>query len=351
MSAIGERLKLARSMARLSQQELAERAGVSKMAISKYEANQMMPGSDVLLKLADALDIRMEFLLRQAPQLNIQPTYRKRVRMAAKVKEAIVAEIQEWLERYLAVEAFFPDEEIRTYSEPDGFPYPVASLDDAEQAAEKLRDAWQLGSDPIENLTELLEAHGIKVGLVKGDDDFDACTFCVNDTIPVIAIKQGIPGDRERFSLAHELGHSMLKVAPDVDEEKAANRFAGAFLAPARAVLMELGQTRHSLDPYELLLLKQKYGMSMAAWIYRAKDLGILSENDAQTMWQTFRVRGWHKQEPGEQMETEEPTRLRRLVRRLIAEDVISRSREAELLGERIALGLKQQEEALALHY
>ncbi len=351
MSAIGERLKLARMMARLSQQELAERTGVSKMAISKYESSQMLPSSDVLPKLAQALDVRLEFLLRQAPQLNIQPTYRRHGRMAAKVEQAIIAEIQEWLERYLAVEAFFPDEEIPAYRQPEGFPDRVASLDDAERAAEKLRDTWQLGNDPIENLTELLEARGIKVGLVKGDDHFDACTFWVNAAIPVIAVRQGTFGDRERFSLAHELGHIMLDIAPGVDEEKAASRFAGSFLASAHAMFMELGPARRSLDPFELLLLKQKYGMSMAAWIYRAKALGILSENDAAGMWQTFRSRGWHRQEPGRQMETEEPTRLCRLVRRLIAEDVISRSRAAELLGERIELFLKEPEEALALHH
>lgn len=351
MSALGERLKLARLMARLSQQELAEQAGVSKMAISKYENNQMIPSSEVLLELAQALDVRIEFLLRQAPQLNIQPTYRKHGRMAARAEQAIIAEIQEWLERYLAVEAFFPDEQIRTFSQPEGFPYPVASLDDAERAAEKLRDAWQLGRDPIENLTELLEGRGIKVGLVKGDDRFDACTFWVNKTLPVIAVKQGTAGDRERFNLAHELGHLMLDLPPDIDEEKAAYRFAAAFLVPEEVARVELGQARHSLDPYELLLLKQKYGMSMAAWVYRAKDLGILSDNDAASMWRTFRSRGWHKQEPGEQLETEEPTRLRRLVRRLIAEDVISRSRAAELLGERIELSIKEQEEALAMHH
>jgi transcriptional regulator with XRE-family HTH domain len=54
MTGIGERLKLARRMARLSQQALADRAGVSKMAISKYEHNQMMPGSEVMLRLAQA---------------------------------------------------------------------------------------------------------------------------------------------------------------------------------------------------------------------------------------------------------------------------------------------------------
>jgi Zn-dependent peptidase ImmA (M78 family) len=102
--------------------------------------------------------------------------------------------------------------------------------------------------------------------------------------------------------------------------------------------VLEFGRTRRSLDAYELLLLKQKYGMSMAAWIYRAKDLGILSDHDAQRQWQGFSGRGWRKQEPGEPLPSEEPQRMVRMVRRLLAEDVISRSRAKELMGERIAL-------------
>ena len=81
MDGIGERLKLARRMARLSQQALADRTGVSKMAISKYERNQMMPGSEVLVKLANVLGVRMEFLLRSAPELEIKPAYRAHSQM------------------------------------------------------------------------------------------------------------------------------------------------------------------------------------------------------------------------------------------------------------------------------
>ena len=109
MDGIGERLKLARRMARLSQQGLADRAGVSKMAISKYEHNQMMPGSDVLVKLANALDIRMEFLLRSAPELEIKPAYRAHSQMNKTEEASIVAQIQEWLERYLAVAKHTPE--------------------------------------------------------------------------------------------------------------------------------------------------------------------------------------------------------------------------------------------------
>ncbi len=349
MQGIGERLKLARRMARLSQQALADRAGVSKMAISKYEHNQMMPGSEVLLKLAEVLGVRMEFLLRTAPGLDIKPMYYTHSRMSRINEEAVVAQIQEWLERYLIIEDFFPSEERLSFNFPPGFPYPVKQIEDAERAAERLRDAWRLGDNAIENLTELLEARGIKVGLIDGGEHFDACTFWVNAQMPVIAIKDGLPGDRERFDLAHELGHIMLDVSPETDEEKAAHRFAAAFLVPASVTVLELGRTRHSLDAYELLLLKKKYGMSMAAWIYRAKELGILNDQDAQRQWQDFSGRGWRKQEPGEPLPSEEPQRLVRMVRRLLAEDVISRSRAKELLGERITLFTEREQAALEI--
>ncbi|MGH2538246.1 MAG: helix-turn-helix domain-containing protein [Candidatus Promineifilaceae bacterium] len=349
MVGIGERLKLARAMRRLSQRGLAERAGVSAMAISKYENNEMMPGSDVLRQLAKALDVRMEFLLRPAPEVEIRPVFRKHSRLGKKATGAVIAQIREWLERYLTVESFFPDEEIGAFSFPKEFPYAIEAVKEAEQAAEELRKAWRLGEDPTENLTELLEDRGIKVGMLAGDGDFDACTFSFDGDNIVIAVKRGVPGDRQRFNLAHELGHIMLKVMPEVEEEKAAHRFAGAFLVSARAARMELGSARRYLDPHELMLLKKKYGMSMAAWVYRAKDLGILDAADAERLWRDFRTRGWHKQEPGRPLPAEEPTRLKRLVWRLAAEDVISRSRAAELLDEPLAVFANQEEGAVAV--
>jgi transcriptional regulator with XRE-family HTH domain len=220
MAGIGERLKLARKMRRLSQRKLADRVGVSAMAISKYENNEMMPGSDVLGELARALDVRMEFLLRPAPIVEVEPVFRKRSRLGVKATEAVMAGIQEWLERYLVVESFFPDHDRRAFDFPEGFPFPIKGVADVEIAATELRRKWMLGEDPIENLTELLEDQGIKIGLVDGDFDFDACTFFYDDGTPVIAVRRGIPGDRQRFNAAHELGHIMLDVMQEGQEEK-----------------------------------------------------------------------------------------------------------------------------------
>ena len=196
-----------------------------------------------------------------------------------------------------------------------------------------LRERWRLGLHPIDNLTETLEEHAVKVGLVDGPEEFDACAIWTDDGIPVIALKQGVCGDRQRFNLAHELGHIYFENQTDTNTEKLANRFAGAFLVPEDNVYDELGRHRNHISIYELHMLKHKYGLSMQAWIYRAKDLGVISESRAQGYFRKFRRRGRHLREPGDQLPSEEPSRLERLVIRALSEQIITQARAAELLG------------------
>ena len=136
------------------------------------------------------------------------------------------------------------------------------------------------------------------------------------------------------FNLGHELGHLILEAQVELDLEAACHRFVGAFLAPAHMARFELGSSRTTLDMNELYLLKQKYGLSMQAWIFRARDLGIISENTAARLFKHFRANGWHRREPGEAFPSEKPLRMERLIYRALAEDLISRSRAQELLGE-----------------
>jgi Zn-dependent peptidase ImmA (M78 family)/DNA-binding XRE family transcriptional regulator len=329
----GQRIKQARKANNMSLRKLAEKAEISAMAISKYERDLDMPSSGVLLRLAQTLGVPIDFFFRPKT-ISVQlQAYRKHVALGTKVQEAIQMRIQEWLERYLEVESYFPDEE-RAISLPA---YTIQSKDQVEDVALELRKNWNVGLDPIENLTQLLEDRGIKVGLVSGFEHFDACTF-IADGIPVIVSKAELPGDRQRFNLGHELGHLILDVKEGVDPESACHRFVGAFLVPAQVARFELGSRRTTLDVNELYLLKHKYGMSMQAWIFRAKDLGIISENAAARLFHRFRVNGWHRQEPGEALPGEKPYRMERLIYRALAEDLISRSRAQELLGEPLQL-------------
>jgi Zn-dependent peptidase ImmA (M78 family)/transcriptional regulator with XRE-family HTH domain len=326
---IGQRIKQARKAGNLSMRELAEMARISPMAVSKYERDQDTPSSGVLLRLAHSLDTSIDFFFRPMTATVSLQAYRKHAILGIKEQEAIQMRIQEWLERYLETEELFSGEHCAV-----ALPsYDIQLLNQVEEAAASLRRDWNLGLDPIENLTQLLEDHGIKVGLVDGFEHFDACTFLA-DSIPVIVSKADLPGDRQRFNLAHELGHLILHLAGDLDPEDASHRFVGAFLVSAEAARFELGVKRSTLDMNELYLLKHKYGLSMQAWIFRAKDLEIISPSMARQLFQQFRARGWHRKEPGQVFLSEKPLRMERLIYRALAEDLVSRSKAQELLGK-----------------
>lgn len=325
---IGGRIKLARKAAGFNLRTLANEVGVSANAISKYETGKDVPGSKVLIRLAQALGVSVEFFLRPVSIPVQVQAYRKRASLGVKEQTATEMRIQEGIERYLIVESFFPDTQIQI-SVPA---FSIQSLEDAEKAALEVRKEWNLGLDAIENLVQLLEDQGIKVCPVDSYAKFDACAFQAND-LPVIAVKSGLPGDRQRFSLAHELGHLVLRIPDQFDEEKACNWFAGAFLIPAITLRRELGSKRSVLNIQELRVLKHKYGISMQALIYRACQLEIITSSESNRLFKQFSQNGWRMVEPYPIPE-EYPTRMKQLVFRALAEDLLSRSRALELLGD-----------------
>ncbi|MGC8596264.1 MAG: transcriptional regulator, partial [Candidatus Kryptoniota bacterium] len=83
-----------------------------------------------------------------------------------------------------------------------------------------------------------------------------------------------------------------------------------------------------------LAMLKEKYGMSMQAWVYRAKDLGIITDSYAAILFRTFRSMGWSLKEPKDVVPPEKPRQLERLILRALSEDMISPARAAELVGK-----------------
>lgn len=330
---IGERIKQGRLKASLSQRQLAARVGVSAQAISKYERDHDVPGSKALIQLSKAMGVSIEFFLRPSSIARIEPKFRKRQTLSVKGQDALLSSVKDWLERYLEIEGILSEEAV-SFDYPKGFPKDVTTFQEIEQAADDLRRAWGLGMGPIEDLTGLLEDKGIKVGMIDADPKFDACTFQAENDVGITSIvtRIGIPGDRQRFSLAHELGHLILKTR-GLDEEKAAYRFAAAFLIPETAAKSELHGKRGRLSIYELHILKHKYGASMLAWIHRAEELGIISKARAKSIYQLFSVRDWRKIEPGDSIDPEVPRRFERMVMGAMAEGIISETRAGELLG------------------
>jgi Zn-dependent peptidase ImmA (M78 family)/transcriptional regulator with XRE-family HTH domain len=338
---IGQRLKLARAASGLSLRELQEaiQNRVTAQAIGKYERDEDMPSSGVLAALARALNVSEDYLLAMDELVLDGVEFRKKS-IASKKEEAFVeGQAIHLLERYLTLEDLLGLASV-VWDRPREAPYPVKDVADAENAARAIRLHWALGIDPIPNLSELLEERGIKV-LSVDLTDIDGLTAKVRrkggEPIPVIVVMRNIWSERKRFTLAHELGHMLMDIRPGTDAEKAANRFAGAVLMPAEALWREIGKQRTSISLGELLHLKELFGASFQAIVYRCHDLGIINDASYRRLFKIFNDRGWRKpphQEPGAiASSAEEPRRMERLCFRALAEGVISESKAAEVLG------------------
>lgn len=324
---LGERIRSARKSASMNMRTLAAKVGVSHNAIAKYERGEMTPSSGTLLKLGKALNVSVSWFFREQKVSIEKVAYRKKSGLGVKQSRSIEARVRDWIERYLAIEELTGD--IALFDHSLLHNWSCRTEEEIEDAAFCLRKKWELGLGPIEHLASLLEAHGVKVAELDVPKGFDGLTAWVNGTFPVIVCTKDGPGDRQRLTLAHELGHVVL----GTQDDKKAYRFAGAFLLPAGVVRRELGDQRVSLSPNELGLLKHKYGVSMAAWVHRARDLKIISERFYRRFFQVSKQHGWYKTEPGVPLVREQPERMKRLVMRALAEDCVTASRASELLG------------------
>jgi len=332
---IGQRLYRARKAAGLSLRDLAGMVDLSHAAIKKYEDEQSTPSSPVLIKLSRALNVRTEYFFRPETIALVGIEYRKRSTLPKKRLEAIEHEVIDQIERRIELEHLFPTPPVKAFAPVSGLPAVITDFVQIEDAAEAVRKVWDLGSNPIPDLIDVLETHGIRVFMIDANADpkFDGLAASVNQ-MPIIVVGSNWPGDRQRFTMAHELGHLMLtdRLADGLDEELACNRFAGAFLIPRQSVLRELGAHRNYIEPKELALLKEEFGLSMAGLLYRARDLGVVTPAWRDEQSRLFRAKGWHITEPGKPYPIEKAHIFEQLVFHALAEDYIGESKAAELM-------------------
>ena len=94
-----------------------------------------------------------------------------------------------------------------------------------------------------------------------------------------------------------------------------------------------MGTKRHAVEWQELYALKLEFGLSMAGWLQRARQCGVITESTHEMLWRRFSAQGWRKQEPGEAVPNEHPRLFDQLVYRALGARYISESKAAELLG------------------
>ncbi len=337
---IGNRIRQARLAAGLTLGALGEKVGVTHTAIQKYEKGGLTPSSSQLLKLARACGIRVEYFFRTHEVELLEPEFRRLASFGKTAQEALKIKAVELIEKRVELLGFFPESPIQQFAVPTGLPQHIDAPDDIEAFADQVREEWKLGLNPIGDLTDTLETLGLLVIVVDEDNPgFSGLTATARTsdgrTYPIVAVSSRWPGDRQRFTLAHEVGHLLLAGRLDaaMDEEKSCDRFAGAFLAPKATVTQNLGQHRRGVEWQELYALKHEFGLSMAGWLQRAKQCGIITDAAHLSLWKMFSAKGWRKQEPGEPVPREHPRLFAQLVYRALGEQYISESKAAELLG------------------
>jgi Zn-dependent peptidase ImmA (M78 family)/transcriptional regulator with XRE-family HTH domain len=294
MSGLGEVLETARRAQGLTQADLAQQAGVTQAALSRYENGLREPEADALERIAGVLGVTTSFLLhagRAQGSMAMDAHMRRRATAPPGTWRQLEARLNVY--RWHASHLF---EEVSLRAEQH-----VPTLDpldvDPEHAARMVRAQWRMPAGPVRRLVQWLESAGcLLIAEDFGTSRVDGLSQWIGDH-PVILYNSGAPTDRLRLTLAHELGHLVMHsnaIGSD-DVEAEANAFAAEFLIPAEVVRPSL----RNLKLGRLLDLKREYGVSMQALVERAYHLGMLSPTQRTSTYKLLSAKGWRTREPG----------------------------------------------------
>lgn len=276
------RLRMARTALGLSLGNLAERMNgvVTKQSLSRYEAGVMKPKADVLAALASTLQISVAYLEGHNIRLDV-PMLRSSSKDTLSEKE--LTEMEAWLafraEQYLNAEKQLGLHV--KFENPMRGEY-VSCLEEAIEAADKLRERWHCGDGPIPSVLRLMERKGIKLIEAQLPDHVIGLSTWADEAHPLVLLdmrSEKTNRERLRFTAAHELAHLLLTFpTKGVDVERLCNQFASFFLFPRRTFFEEMGATsRQALSLEELIDLRALYGVSIAAQVHEAWDLKMIS--------------------------------------------------------------------------
>ena len=301
MNEIGKNLKRIRLLNNLSLKDAGNLLHMSAPAIAKYEKGEIKPNSQKLIEFAKAYNVKTIEFLKSYNLPNMKFTsFRKRKRFTGQKLQLLEEIIQNEVAKYLEVM-----EINNTINNKIINIYNCDSFEDAEAAARKFRNDIKISSiQPISDLISTLENLGILIIQIENPnhqfDDFDGFSEFVNN-IPVIVLLAGLnDGARQRFTIAHELGHLVLNITNnDLDEEKLCNRFASSLLMPKES---------------------------------RLKDLNIISEYTYKSL-SIYLIKKFGKKNEPVHIESEISYQFKKIVHRLATDKIISLNKACEFLG------------------
>lgn len=288
-----ELIILARESMGITQAELAERLFLEQSTISKIEHGLLAPTKEIVNKIAETLDFPTSFFYQEWKPIRVEGHYRRKLSLPAKMLKQCKAKMT------------IADHHLSTLS--DSLVLPVLNIPkwnvvidgSPSLCAKYVREFWRLPKGRIENLTQTMEDNGIIV-IELDFDEMEGFSAFSKDGYPLIFINNNRPGDRDLFTKAHELFHIIAhfgqKISEDRDIDKEAHEFASEFLLPTNEIQHDLVK----LNISKLADLKRYWRVSMAAIIMKAKNCGLLTQNQSEYLWKQMSALGYKKREPVE---------------------------------------------------
>lgn len=301
---IPSRLRDARKVKRWSQEELGERIGVTRQAVSAFERGSRLPEPGTFSAIVEQLEQPPAyFTTEDAPIFGDFSTrfYRKFGPDTVRRQEACDTFSQWFVQvaRSFDDHVNFPAVNVPEYHVED------FGEDGIDEIAERVRADWGLGLGPISNVLALLESNGIIACRYEmTGEKVEAFSFWNGPRPFIFMASEKEAGVRSRFDVAHELGHLVMHRHIETSEiqdratlkeiERQADRFAGAFLLPKHSFPNEVFSPR--LDAF--VELKRRWKVSVAAMVYRCSDLGIFDEAQVLNLRKQISFRKWRTKEP-----------------------------------------------------
>jgi Zn-dependent peptidase ImmA (M78 family) len=299
---IGERLRLAREIAKLTQEEAAAIINAARTTIVAIEQGKRRVRIDELQKLAAAYGSSANTILRrEAIHLDMVPIFRKLPQSEDKAVESATRLLNDLVRAEIELENALGVTRVRNYP-PERPILPGNVREQAEQDAQELRDWLGLGPGPVSDIVSILDMQlGIRV-YVRRLDGKIAGLYAYDDTAGAcILLNQSHPPERLTYTGAHEGGHFIsTRKQPEVltndekpksREERYADAFARCFLTPARAVRQRFAQItagQSHLTRRHIILLAHAFGTSREAVVRRLEELSLAREGT----WDWFNANG-----------------------------------------------------------
>ena len=316
----------------LTKGQLASLVGVASSTVTKWCKGDQFPEAETFDRLASTLNVEAEWLTRPILPPVSAPLYRSNA-LALKAARAKLNERTNWAQDLAALFAEYVDYPTLNLPVRDFLSPEEITNADIEAAAEECRQRWQLGRTPIQDLVLAAESAGILV--VREETDIATIeglsSWSTVLGLPIVLLSADkANGFRSRFDLAHEIGHLVLHkhIPPSPDRErhnlmeKQAHHFAGALLLPAET-FADAVRVPVTLD--NLLILKQRWGVSAAAMLMRLHRIGLITDEEKDTLFKRRSARWGAKSEPfDEKWEPEKPRLLRRTIELLINSGVVT---------------------------